>query len=165
MTEPSTIEPRLRIWRKIDPPEPQIRIAAARQERLRRRLARRIAGWAGVLLIVYWLGAFTLTHMPMPAEKGGEWAEIPHADKLVHMTLYTGLALLLSVWFGVRKPVGGALVVALVVLCVLAGYAAFDEISQAPVGRDPDIRDWFADVGGVNLGLCGFFGLRRWVRR
>jgi VanZ family protein len=101
----------------------------------------------------------------MPNEGGGGLLGIPHADKLVHLSMYTGLSLLMCVWCGVRRHVSRALVIAAVVSCVLAGYAAFDEISQGPVGRDPDLRDWFADVAGINFGLFGFFAIRAWVRR
>jgi VanZ family protein len=148
-------------------PEPQIRLymPPARPDRLRRRIARRAAAWAGLLLAGYWTTAFAATHLPMPHEGNGNFLNVPHADKFVHFGMYCGLALLLSVWFGVRRRIGRAVLVAGIVLCVLSGYAAFDEISQAPVGRDPDLHDWFADLAGVNVGLCGFFALRRWVRR
>jgi hypothetical protein len=135
----------------------------ARRERLRKRLARRIAGWAGLLLLGYWAAAFTLTHLPMRG--GGPLFGIPHADKFVHLGLYAGLSGLLSVWFGVRHRIGGAVAVAVVVLFALAAYAAFDELSQIPVGRTADMQDWLADLAGINLGLCGFFALRGWVRR
>ena len=142
-------------------PEPPVRQSAARRERLRKRVARRAAAWAGLLLVGYWLLAFTATHMPMRPGNGG----IPHLDKAVHLTIYTGLALLLSVWFGVRKRVGGAMFVAGAVLVALVAYATFDEVSQIPVGRTADVRDWFADLAGIHLGLFGFFALRNWVRR
>jgi VanZ family protein len=164
VTEPSTLSARRNTELRIHRPEPQVRITVARKERLRRRFARKVAGWAGVILAMYWLGAFAMTHVPMPSEAKLAH-QIPHADKIVHLTIYTGLSLLLSVWFGVRKRFGGALLAAAVVLCLLAGYAAFDEISQGQVGRDPDLRDWFADVAGIHLGLVGFIALRGWVRR
>jgi VanZ family protein len=162
--DPSTLTERRKPQLRIHSPEPQVRITVARKERLRRRFARKVAAWAGVLLVVYWIGAFAMTHLPMPKE-ARLTQEIPHADKVVHLAIYAGLSLLLSVWFGVRKRVGGALLVAAVVLCLLAGYAAFDEISQGKVGRDPDIRDWCADVAGIHFGLVGFVALRGWVRR
>ncbi|MBA3314795.1 MAG: VanZ family protein [Planctomycetaceae bacterium] len=164
MTEPTTLTPRRDFELRIHAPEPQVRITVARKERLRRRFARKVAAWAGVILVVYWLGAFTMTHLPMPKEARLAH-DIPHADKIVHLTIYTGLSLLLSVWFGVRKRLGGAVLVAAAVLCLLAGYAAFDELSQSQVGRTPDLRDWFADVAGIHLGLVGFISLRSWVRR
>ena len=137
-----------------------------RGERRAKRLARRFLPFVGLCLAVYWIGAFALTHMPLENESKvvSSW-QIPHADKIVHMGVYTGLAFLMSVWFGVRRGVSGAIWVALVVSLVLAGYAAFDEITQGSVGRDPDVKDWFADMAGINLGLFGFFTLRRWLRR
>jgi hypothetical protein len=134
------------------------------QERLRRRLARRIASWAGLLLAGYWVVAFTLTHLPMRGA-GGPMFGIRHADKLAHLLIYAGLSGLLSIWFGVRRRMDGAVAVAVIVLLALSSYATFDELSQIPVGRNADLRDWFADLAGINLGLCGFFALRAWVRR
>ena len=137
-----------------------------RRKRRAKRFARRFLPFVGLCLIVYWIGAFSLTHMPITNEAGlaTSW-KIPHGDKFVHLGIYTGLAFLMSVWFGVRRGVSGAMWVALFVSLILAGYAAFDEITQAKVGRDPDIKDWFADMAGINLGLFGFFTLRRWLRR
>ncbi len=68
MTEPTTLTPRRDFELRIHAPEPQVRITVARKERLRRRFARKVAAWAGVILVVYWLGAFTMTHLPMPKE-------------------------------------------------------------------------------------------------
>lgn len=163
MTEHISLTGRPAIRRGVSPPEPSIRFTA-RRERLRRRLARRIAGWAGLLLCGYWIAAFALTHLPM---KGGgrPFLDIPHADKLAHLAIYTGLSGLLSVWFGVRQRIGGAFGVAVVVLVSLTAYATFDELTQIPVGRHADLFDWFADLAGILLGLCGFFALRAWVRR
>lgn len=163
MTEHSTLTARSTAQRGPASLQPLIRLTAHR-ERLRRRMARRIAGWAGLLLLGYWLTAFALTHLPMKGE-GGPMFGIPHADKLVHMTIYTGLSGLLSVWFGVRHRIGGAVAVAVVVLFALAAYATFDELTQIPVGRDADVLDWLADLAGIHLGLCGFLLLRAWVRR
>lgn len=167
MTEHSTLAaPRVTAAPAVIPgvftPEPPIRQSAARRERLRKRVARRATAWVGLMLVGYWVLAFTATHMPM---KGGG-PGIPHLDKAVHLTIYTGLALLLSVWFGVRKRVGGAMFVAGAVLVALVAYATFDEVSQMAVaGRTADVRDWFADLAGIHLGLFGFFALRSWVRR
>ena len=164
MTEHLTLNERSKAQRAIHPPEPIVRLSAAHKERLRRRLARRVAAWAGLLLIGYWSAAFVLTHLPMQPSSRPPFG-IPNGDKVVHIALYAGLALLMSVWFGVRKRLGGATIVAAAVLCVLGLYATFDELTQIPVGRHADWRDWFADLAGIHLGLFGFFMLRRWVRR
>jgi hypothetical protein len=171
VTEHSTLPPQVAVERRPRPPERQPRSPESqvrlsiRRERLRRRCARRIAARAGLLLVGYWIAAFALTHVPIPKGTGGPLFGLPHADKVVHVTIYAGLSLLLSVWFGVRKRIGGALAVAAIVLVCLATYAAFDELTQIPVGRSADLRDWIADVAGIHLGLLGFFALRAWVRR
>lgn len=164
MTEHLALVERPATQQKAASPAAQIRIEM-RRERLRKRLARRMAGWAGFLLIGYWCAAFTFTHIPIPKSVAMP-VDVPHLDKLAHMAIYSGLALLLSVWFGVRRKIGGALVVAATVMLVLACYGAFDEISQGwSYGRTPDFRDWLADIAGINFGLFGFFALRSWVRR
>ena len=136
------------------------------KERPAHRLWRNLLRWIGVCLVVYWILAFALTHVPFSNESHevAAWS-IPHIDKVAHIAIYTGLSFLLSVWFGMRRKSRGAIAVALVVSLVLAAYAALDEITQGPVGRDPDVKDWFADLAGINLGLCGFFTLRRWLGR
>lgn len=39
-------------------------------------------------------------------------------------------------------------------------YGAFDEITQIPVGRHADVRDWISDIAGIVLGLTLFRLLR-----
>jgi VanZ family protein len=50
----------------------------------------------------------------------------------------------------------------------VAGYGILDELTQIPVGRHADVRDWFADVTGAIIGIVLAAGLhvtlRRWGR-
>ena len=44
----------------------------------------------------------------------------------------------------------------LIIAAVLAAFGACDEITQIPVGRNCDLRDWFADVAGIAAGMAVF---------
>ena len=102
---------------------------------------RRIA-WT---LTVFYAGFhFVMTHLPpgnVPA---------PHvSDKTLHFLSYGLLSgcLYLTLWIGgtnVRRT-------ALMVLFAAALFALFDEILQAPVGRDPELMDWVVDVAGATV--------------
>jgi VanZ family protein len=111
----------------------------------------RLKTWALALLVVYWLALFVGTHMPR-----GPQELLPKnvSDKLLHFTAYGGLAFLLCLNGSLRRPLGWRQFA--IVLALLAGFGAFDEITQIPVGRDCDILDWIADVTGATLGIGGF---------
>ncbi len=99
-------------------------------------------------LVVYWLVAFLGTHLPVriPAgvtERGG--------DKLLHFVGYAILASLLMGLRASRGPFGWYSVVMRWI--VLAGYGAFDEVTQQLVGRHADVADWCADLIGAGCGL------------
>lgn len=111
-----------------------------------------------LLLAVYWFAMFLGTHLPRAKPP------IPGAsDKTHHYLAYFGLSLLVSGWLAVRRRVGVRELIG--VLCLLALYGGFDEITQPLVQRTCDLRDWFADVSGVTTGLLFFFvGKRLWRR-
>ena len=114
---------------------------------------RRRPPWLIVLLPAYWVGVFVLTHVPMP-DTGDLF---PHADKIVHMAIYTGLAFLLSAWSSLADRQ-----TAVRIFLICSTYAAIDELTQIPIPtRSGDWRDWLADVLGTTIGLAIWF----WVRR
>jgi VanZ family protein len=100
---------------------------------------------------------------------GTHWPTAPHApfgyaDKWMHFSAYGGLALLFSIAMAMRRRMTLAISVAIVAL--LAGYGAFDEVTQPLVGRDCDLFDWFADVTGLLIGTsCFWLGSLAWRRR
>ena len=105
-------------------------------------------------LVVYWVALFVGTHIPrapsIPLDQG---------DKLMHAGAYAMLTLLAGVcWSAWRGSLG------LRVLVLLAGalaiYAALDELTQIPVGRDGDWRDWLADVFGIACGIVALLLLQ-----
>ncbi len=100
------------------------------------------------LLGLYWLALFVGTHIPVTL-KGGHGS-----DKVLHFLAYAGLAFLMSLVVGGRRPTWRTFVLVLVVTLT---YAGFDEFSQLLVGRHCDFWDWVADFVGVGLGLFGYW--------
>ena len=99
------------------------------------------------LLIVCWSGAFTLTHVPLPAVETGLGG-----DKAMHLVGYLGLgvlALLTAAAYGIPRTNRG-----LKVLLILAAYGVFDELTQRLVNRHASVYDWLADVAGVLCALA-----------
>lgn len=112
-----------------------------------------------ILVGAYWLALFVATHLPrVPRE-----LELPGGDKSQHLVAYAGLAFLLAL----RQSFGNSLTWkragALIGIVVL--YGGIDELTQIPVGRTADIRDWFADAAGAVGGLALFAALRACLDR
>ena len=119
----------------------------------------RLKTLALALLVVYWLALVAGTHVPRAPN-----VLLPKnvSDKLLHLTAYGGLAFLICLNWSLRRPFTwrqGAIVLAL-----LAGFGALDEVTQIPVGRDCDILDWTADIAGATAGV-GLFLLAASVFR
>ncbi len=113
--------------------------------------------------MVYWAAMFGLTHLPeidrfLPS---AGW-RVPHLDKVVHLGLYAGWACL---WWWVLAGTERRRVGASAMGWILAGgvvWAAFDELTQAIVGRQPSVWDFLCDVLGLGLALLA---LAAWQRR
>lgn len=95
-----------------------------------------------VLAAFYWLGIFTLTHLPP-----SELPKTKVSDKFAHFTVYSLLCVLLYVclWSAKRsiwRTAGLVIAIALI-------YGALDELTQPFFGRDCSLYDWFADAGGT----------------
>jgi VanZ family protein len=94
--------------------------------------------WAAVILTLT-----TVPSVPAPPVAG--------ADKAAHLLLYGAFAALSlrAAWSGgpsVRRLLAVALAIAV--------FGALDEWHQLYIpGRSADVRDWFADVTGMMLGL------------
>jgi VanZ family protein len=116
-------------------------------------LSWRLALLAG--LLVYWLALFVGTHLPgnpnfRPTES------LPHIDKVVHAAAFAGLAVL--VLLGLSGWIRPSAALGLGVLVALGIYAGLDEFTQGFVRfRQPDVRDWVADMIGVLVGMAVFF--------
>jgi VanZ family protein len=122
--------------------------------------ARRPAVIVAALATVYLLVMFLGTHLPLR----GVSSSALGADKVVHATMYAGLAVLILAAASFFRPVN--LGTAVVVLGVIAAYAAVDEWSQSFVPtRTADVWDWAADVVGSLVGAAGFLAARSLLRR
>jgi len=114
------------------------------------------------VLAGYWTLIYFLTHWPdmgrfrMPSG----WLS-SNADKLVHASFYAGWVVLW--WWVLAAGRGRVSRAAAIWLAVgAAAYAAFDELTQAIVGRQPDILDFAFDMLGVLLALSVLW---LWQRR
>lgn len=109
----------------------------------------KLRGAAIGLLGLYWLGLFVGTHIPVALKGAGN-------DKMLHFLAFTGLAFLMSLGLGGRRPSWRTF--ALVLVLGLT-YGAFDEVSQMLVGRHCDFWDWCADALGTCAGMFGYWTL------
>jgi hypothetical protein len=78
---------------------------------------------------------------------------IPASDKTLHYLAYLVLSFLL--WYAINpgKKVNWRKAGVWWVLFVVVWYGVFDEWLQGYVGRNPDIKDFFADLAGAFTGL------------
>jgi VanZ family protein len=109
-------------------------------------------------IVVYLAAMFAGTHVPrIPAA-----LEMPGGDKWQHFAAYGGLGFLLAARQFFGKPWVWSR--AAKILGVIAVYAALDELSQIPVGRDAELFDWVADVIGAAGGIAAYAALISLVR-
>jgi len=107
-----------------------------------------------ILLLLYWPTIFILTHMSLARVSWPRWVvQTPMPDKILHYLVYLLLVFLL--WFAISpyKKVKWHRATAWWVLFVVVWYGVFDEWLQCYTGRDPDVMDFFADLGGTLTGL------------
>ena len=118
----------------------------------------RVVRTAWMLTAFYAGFHFVMTHIPpgkMPTPR------VP--DKTLHFLSYA----LISGCFYVSLWLGGASVkrAAWVVPIGTAIFGTLDELLQAPVGRTPELLDWFADVSAACAVVACFSLLRLVVRK
>lgn len=110
----------------------------------------RTARLCQIVLAGYWLAMFAATHLPIKV------AALPGGtDKVIHVGLYALLAALLAITW---QCSAGRLTARHLrwAWIALAAYAAFDELTQIPVGRTASWADWLADLVGALAGLVLF---------
>jgi len=105
----------------------------------------RLLIWS-LLAAVWWGLIFVATHIPidLPGPPGS-------LDKLQHASAFLGLAVLLCAAYEAWRPRQEAGYLGVFLLA--AGYGAIDEWTQSFVGRQSDVLDWFADLGGAACGV------------
>lgn len=119
------------------------------------RSLRWLAARARTLAIAYFSLLFAATHWPLPP------GAIPQgADKLYHFGAYGLLAfLVLAGWeLSIKQRLEPKHFFA--VWLAGAAYGVVDELTQIPVGRSADPRDWLADVVGVVCGVAAYLAIR-----
>ena len=102
-----------------------------------------------VITICLWISACALTHLP-----ADDLPNFSTNDTMLHTVGFWGLAswfLLTLVGYRVRP-----LWRVLIVLAVMAVYAALDEITQPlpPFGRTCDLHDWKNDMIGTAIAVA-----------
>jgi VanZ family protein len=113
-----------------------------------------------ILLAGFIVLLLTATHLPptsllLPPEEN-------NVDKIYHFIAYSILAGLLATTWQLSSGVLTARHLRWV-WCVVAIFAALDELTQIAVNRDCSIWDWMADMTGAVCGLLVFVWLRRRV--
>jgi len=103
-----------------------------------------------VALLLYWPGIFIGTHIPHVPRWIGQVAV---SDKVMHFAAYLFLSFLL--WFAVNpdKKVHWRKPTVWFILFAVVWYGVIDEWLQMYVGRNADVRDFFADLAGAVTGL------------
>ena len=112
-----------------------------------------------ITLLFYWVAIFVLTHIPVPRQI---LRNIYASDKTLHFFAYFVLAFLL--WFAINPNMKVSWRKATVwwILFVVVWYGVIDEWLQGYVGRNTDVRDFFADMAGAVCGLILLTFFRFW---
>ena len=114
----------------------------------------RFAARARTLAVVYLAVLFIGTHIPGKALPRLTWS-----DKTYHLCGYAVLTLCVLVgWELTIRRLEPKHYFAVWLVGIL--YAAFDEVTQIPVGRSCDVNDWAADVLGIVGGILVFRMIR-----
>jgi VanZ family protein len=125
-----------------------------------RSLRLRLLFWT-CLAAGWWALLFVATHVPMDLP-----GPVTALDKYQHAAAFLGLAVLLCAAYEAWRPrqewgyFG--------VFLAAGMYGALDEWTQSFVGRQSDVLDWLADLGGAALGvglmfLVAAFWRARWA--
>jgi VanZ family protein len=111
---------------------------------------RRLVVLLRAVTVLYWLGLFTVTHIP-----ADRVPPMPLSDKTEHLLCYGALGglLMLNVWLTRPRLRNAAVVVLVIGMC----YGAVDEWTQALpfIHRDCSILDWYADTTGLAIAVIG----------
>lgn len=112
-----------------------------------------------ITLSFYWIVIFVLTHIPVPQQI---LRNIYASDKTLHFFAYFVLVFLL--WFAINPnmKVNWRKATVWWVLFVVVWYGVIDEWLQGYVGRNADLKDFFADLAGSVCGLILLTFFRFW---
>jgi VanZ family protein len=127
----------------------------------------RVAPWLPPVTVGYWCLLAILTHWP---RRHPFPPRMLYEDKLAHFLAYSGLAFLISLTLhagtlwrrGTASPRLARMGIALVVVML---YGVVDELTQPWFGRNCELADWFADLGGALVGLTASWFTLRYISR
>jgi hypothetical protein len=110
-------------------------------------------------LLLYWPAIFIGTHIHQIPQWIGQVAV---SDKVMHFIAYFFLSFLL--WFAVNpnKKVHWRKPAVWLILFAIVWYGVIDEWLQMYVGRNADVRDFFADLAGAITGLVALTFVNFW---
>jgi VanZ family protein len=101
------------------------------------------------------------THHPKPGDLVGE---LIHRDKMLHVSAYGLLGLLVAATIAVAGRFS-SWTVAVAIVSLLA-FAAVDEVTQPLFGRSTEMLDWACDSAGIAAGFtavaAAWAAVRRW---
>jgi VanZ family protein len=155
------------IWR-LRGRRPTLEIVSQYDNTRRPSAAKRAYRWLMRLLVVYVFGLVLATHYPPDPDIIPEvrWRGM---DKVVHFGIYCGLTSLTAFALSWRSKnrtsrtgLSAKWYVAIAVF--VAAFAAVDEFTQPLTGRDRDLKDWLADMGGMLFGLILFSVVAPYLR-
>jgi VanZ family protein len=113
------------------------------------------------VVAVAYLGVLVYaTHHPAPQKLLGP---TPPSDKLLHLIAYTVLGGLVAAALAARG--GWSVRSGVMLLLVLALFAALDEVTQPLFGRWADRLDWAYDGIGLSIGIAAVTALVALRRR
>ena len=125
-----------------------------------KNLSRTLVLW---IPVVAWMAViFSLSSIP---GKDIPDVKLPNFDKLVHITEYAILGILLIRAFSNSAANTSLIKLAIISVCISALYAASDEAHQYfVIDRTPDIMDFLADSIGAIIGVYLYHRRKRSCR-
>lgn len=102
-----------------------------------------------VLLAIYWIAIFILTHTPIPHVV----YKADVSDKTLHFVAYLIFTFLLWAAVSSGKKIDWCKKTIWLIIPILVSYGAIDEWLQQYVGRSTDLADFYANMAGVTTGL------------
>ena len=113
------------------------------------------------VLVLYWPAMFILMHLS-PVKISHLLSNVRIWDKVLHYLAYLLLVFLL--WFTINpeKKVNWKKAAVWWILLVVVWYGVMDEWLQGYVGRNPDVKDFLADLAGAVTALVLLTILHFW---
>jgi len=105
-----------------------------------------------ILLVVYWVAIFVLTHIPLK-HISFLVTKVNVSDKILHFIAYFMLSFLLWIALSQSQKLKRRKSRVWWILFLIFFYALLDEWLQMYVGRSPSVYDFIADISGAITAL------------